>query len=97
MLRSPAKGRSCLGKALRDSGHKRVPEPPERITGVMEEIVLLMATKMRQGASQGKKADAAPLLYATFQIPTAWGANLRIAKGLALQMALIRMNYANWP
>ena len=35
MVLSPAKGKYCLGYALRDSGQRRVPEPPERITGVI--------------------------------------------------------------
>ena len=30
---SPSKGRNCLGYALRESGHKRVPEPPTNIIG----------------------------------------------------------------
>ena len=29
----PASGRNCLGWASREAGHRRVPEPPERITG----------------------------------------------------------------
>ncbi len=28
-----ASGRNCLGRALRDSGQKRVPEPPAMMTG----------------------------------------------------------------
>ena len=31
---SPTSGSSCLGYSSRDSGHSRVPEPPERTTGV---------------------------------------------------------------
>src|SRR5215469_14272520 len=30
---SDARGSNCLGRAARDRGHSRVPEPPERITG----------------------------------------------------------------
>ena len=30
---SPISGSNCLGYFSRDSGHKRVPEPPERTTG----------------------------------------------------------------
>src|SRR3546814_5353269 len=33
MVSSPASGRNCLGKASRDSGHRRVPEPPDSRTG----------------------------------------------------------------
>ena len=28
----PASGRSCLGRACREAGQKRVPEPPARMT-----------------------------------------------------------------
>src|SRR5438309_12097453 len=34
IVRSPVSGRSCLGYSSRDSGQRRVPAPPERITGV---------------------------------------------------------------
>ena len=33
-LSLPVKHRNCFGKPVRDSGHKRVPEPPQRMTGV---------------------------------------------------------------
>ena len=33
MVRSPVSARSCFGSSSRDSGHRRVPAPPERITG----------------------------------------------------------------
>ena len=33
--RSEISGQSCLGKLSRDTGHSRVPEPPDRITGTM--------------------------------------------------------------
>ena len=39
-LRSDSSGQSCLGKLSRETGHNRVPEPPERTTGTM--IGLLM-------------------------------------------------------
>ena len=32
---SPTNGKYCLGYCLRDSGHSRVPEPPERMTGII--------------------------------------------------------------
>jgi hypothetical protein len=32
---SLAKGKYCLGYCLRDNGQRRVPEPPERITGII--------------------------------------------------------------
>ena len=35
MLRLPVSGRNCLGCAAVDNGHSRVPEPPERMTGMM--------------------------------------------------------------
>jgi hypothetical protein len=28
-------GQNCLGKLLRETGHSRVPEPPDKITGMM--------------------------------------------------------------
>jgi hypothetical protein len=28
-----------LGYMLRDSGHSRVPEPPDRITGIIERVM----------------------------------------------------------
>jgi hypothetical protein len=33
MLNLEASGNNCLGNAARESGHKRVPEPPESMTG----------------------------------------------------------------
>jgi hypothetical protein len=32
-VRSPQSGSNCFGKDARDSGHSRVPEPPDKITG----------------------------------------------------------------
>ena len=32
-LRRPASGTNCLGRARRESGHSRVPLPPESTTG----------------------------------------------------------------
>src|SRR5476649_1752962 len=37
-LFSPAKTSNCLGKRLRDSGQSRDPAPPERMTGVIEDM-----------------------------------------------------------
>jgi len=34
MVLSPTSGKYYLGYCLRDKGQRRVPEPPERITGV---------------------------------------------------------------
>ena len=34
-VRSDISGQSCLGKLSRETGHKRVPEPPDRMTGTM--------------------------------------------------------------
>ena len=39
MVLSPAKGKYCLGHSLRDNGQSLVPEPPERITGIILDIV----------------------------------------------------------
>ncbi len=33
--RSEVKGQNCFGKLLRETGQRRVPEPPERITGTI--------------------------------------------------------------
>ncbi len=35
MALSLPSGKYCFGYCLRDSGQRRVPEPPERITGIM--------------------------------------------------------------
>ena len=35
IVRSDANGQSCFGKLSRDTGHSRVPVPPDRITGTM--------------------------------------------------------------
>ena len=39
-VRSESSGQSCLGKLSRDTGQSRVPEPPERMTGMMEEVLM---------------------------------------------------------
>jgi para-nitrobenzyl esterase len=41
MVRSPVRGSSCFGYMARDAGQRRVPEPPERMTGWMRAIRLL--------------------------------------------------------
>jgi hypothetical protein len=33
-------GQSCLGKLSRETGQRRVPEPPERMTGIMAESLM---------------------------------------------------------
>jgi len=35
MVLLPTSGKYCLGYSLRDSGKRRVPEPPERITEII--------------------------------------------------------------
>ena len=40
IVRSDTSGQSCFGKLSRDTGHSRVPEPPERITGTMRCVVM---------------------------------------------------------
>src|SRR5690606_24110919 len=42
-LRSPTRGWNCLGCVSRDSGHSRVPEPPERMTGVIVSMGRILA------------------------------------------------------
>jgi len=44
MVLSPTKGKYCLGYCLRDSGQSRVPEPPERITGIILDNVCLTSS-----------------------------------------------------
>src|SRR5665213_3105415 len=66
MVRSPARASSCLGNALRDSGHNRVPEPPERMTGVMTGSLLMAATCVRGGRKASKGARK-PLILAQNQ------------------------------
>jgi hypothetical protein len=34
----PSSGTNCLGMLSRESGHRRLPEPPTRMTGVMRDI-----------------------------------------------------------
>ena len=42
MLVSLTKGRNCLGKRARESGHKRVPLPPHIIVGkILTELIFL--------------------------------------------------------
>ena len=43
MVRSPPSAWSCLGCSARDTGHRRVPEPPLNSTGVMISAVLRSA------------------------------------------------------
>ena len=44
MVLSPTKGKYCLEYCLRDSGQSRVPEPPERITGIILDNVCLTSS-----------------------------------------------------
>ena len=44
-LSSPTSLENCLGKPWRDTGHSRVPEPPQRITGWTRPPVSIMPTK----------------------------------------------------
>jgi hypothetical protein len=41
---SPKSGRNCLGALSRESGHNRVPAPPQRITGMINILSLLSQT-----------------------------------------------------
>ena len=41
IVRSDTSGQSCLGKLSRDTGHSRVPEPPDRITGTIRFSVMV--------------------------------------------------------
>ncbi len=36
-------GRNCFGSSLRDIGHRRLPEPPQRMTGTRGESIALTA------------------------------------------------------
>ena len=40
IVRSETNAQSCLGKLSRDTGHSRVPEPPDRITGTIRLSVM---------------------------------------------------------
>jgi hypothetical protein len=40
MVAPPPGASICLGRPLRDSGQSRVPEPPDRMTGVMRRSAL---------------------------------------------------------
>jgi hypothetical protein len=40
IVRSETKAQSCLGKLSRDTGHSRVPEPPDKITGTIRLSVI---------------------------------------------------------
>ena len=42
MALSPARGKYCLGYSLRDNGQRHVPEPPERITGIILDNMLIL-------------------------------------------------------
>ena len=45
-------GQSCLGKLSRETGQSRVPEPPERITGMIAGVSVICAEcASRQGGS----------------------------------------------
>ena len=48
---SPTSGRNCFGWASRDSGHSRVPEPPERSTG-MSAVMGLQSNGIRASKRQ---------------------------------------------
>ena len=73
MVLSPTKGKYCLGYCLRDSGQSRVPEPPERITGIILDnvcltssvnlyhIVLTINSNLR--ITEGKKNNDSVLFY----------------------------------
>jgi len=42
MVRSEIRGQNCLGKLSRDTGHKRVPDPPDKITGTIGPAVFIV-------------------------------------------------------
>ncbi len=48
MVLSPTKGKYCLGYCLRDKGQSLVPEPPERITGIMLDNIKFIVLIMRR-------------------------------------------------
>ena len=47
MVLSLTKGKYCLGYCLRDKGQSLVPEPPERITGVILDTVSTLTSFFR--------------------------------------------------
>ena len=52
-VRSDTSGQSCLGKLSRETGHSRVPEPPERMTGIMPSVIPLQCARNRPGSERG--------------------------------------------
>jgi hypothetical protein len=42
MVCDDSNGNSCFGMAARDSGQRRVPEPPDKITGCMLGVVIFL-------------------------------------------------------
>ena len=42
MVRSEISGQNCLGKLSRDTGHSRVPDPPDKITGTIGPAVCIV-------------------------------------------------------
>src|SRR5690606_27582870 len=66
-LRSPTRGWNCLGCVSRDSGHSRVPEPPERITGTM----VSMARHSIPGLRRRPPRRCTPAALAAFAAPAA--------------------------
>ena len=72
MVLSLAKGRYCLGCSLRESGQRRVPEPPERIPGIISRksnqrivnlLVSIMAILEGKPHPNREKANAQQLLF----------------------------------
>src|SRR5690606_12573914 len=50
MLRGPIRFKNCFGRSAVDTGHSLVPEPPDRITGVMRSGWIILSTSYH-GAS----------------------------------------------
>jgi hypothetical protein len=55
----PMSGTNCLGKLLRLSGQRRVPEPPQRMTGV------IMDMDCRASLAMTEVEDVAEIIFQT--------------------------------
>lgn len=61
-------GTNCLGKLSRDNGHKRVPEPPQRMTGrILEDMVIFYTIPPNSFKASGgiSKIEMQPLRLAS--------------------------------
>src|SRR5262252_8169353 len=102
----PRSGTNCLGMLSRDSGHRRLPEPPTKMTGVIRDMVFFIARPYSPSRHEGQWAGSSLVfgrLAAEILLPPALGLDLdRLGQGGDVggdfvEVAGVEDQHRRWP